>query len=453
VIGLHQLDEAAREYFLSLEPAFDIKSGSFTMKTPFPRNEEIEVHYQIPMRDGAPTSGAAHLVYYAPYRNEKGALRRDLHRRLTRDLGLSLFSFRIATTNAALDRAETNYSFKESGWPRFVFDVQKRVLEVTGLPYRKLLVVGESVGATMAAHLAIHYPQWVEAVAFVGGGRLDEPTPEGASVKWFVCHTIEDRLAGENRDLVERLRDQGNFVLYSMFPAIWRLRGKSVHFHHAPNKSARFAMVDFLADVAEARGPAGEPSDPEEWTAGPEAKAVAADPALANHPSVSTWRQALPGERTAGHAGARLLPLRAELVEGTTGQIPVLLAEPTEGKPTAIVVYAPAPDAGSPDPLYFLAERGLVGAGLELPEDPQRAASEIRRVREWLSGVDAWRRLPIYYVGDATTRPALRSLAADASSRDHGVFLITPEAARPGGPRRTPTSARSTATTRSTAAR
>ncbi|MGE9291634.1 MAG: hypothetical protein ACQKBT_11620 [Puniceicoccales bacterium] len=245
VIPLHTLDQQTREYFLSLKPPFEIKTGSFTMKTRFPRNEEITVHYQLPLIDGKLAPSAPNLIYYAPFHNEKGFFTRELHKRLTRKHGLSLFAFHIEAKSEDFDRPETSYYFDQSGWLRFVFDVQKRVLDETGLPYRKLLVMGESAGASMAANLAIHYPQWIEAVAFVGGGRFDDPTEECSSVKWFVCHTMEDRTDSENKELVEKLERLGCPVIYGIFPSRWNQRNKSVHFHHSPNESAQFAMGNF----------------------------------------------------------------------------------------------------------------------------------------------------------------------------------------------------------------
>jgi len=431
VIPLHTLDERSREYFLSLRPPFDIRQGSFTMKTPFPRNEEIEVHYQLPLREGKLAPSAPNLVYYAPFHNEKGFFSRELHLRLTREHGLSVFAFHIQAKTEDFDRPETSYYFDESGWLRFVFDVQKRVLEETGLPYRKLLVMGNSAGSTMAANLAIHYPQWVEAASFVGGGRFDEPTEECATVKWFVCHTMEDRSDAENREFVEKLQRLGASVLYAISPSIWTDRNKSVHFHHSPNDRASFATGDFLADIAAARRPGGEPSDPAEWTVTVEE----GTPALAgdtDHPAVSSWHEPLPGPRIAAYAPLRLMPLQTRLIEGGQGRIPAIVAEPTGGSPAAIVVYVPEPESGSPDPLYYLADHGRVGVGLEI--DPAMPGRDLLQVQDWIFSIEDWEDLPVYYVGSEATWPILRQLYEEPVRRDHGIFLIAPESAKPSPP-------------------
>lgn len=431
VIPLHTLDQKTREYFLSLKPPFEIRSGSFTMKTPFPRNEEIEVHYQLPLRDGKLAPTAPNLVYYAPFLNEKGFFKKELHLRLTRKYGLSLFAFSIKTKVEDLDQPETSYYFNESGWLRFVFDVQKRLLDETGLPYRKLLVMGNSAGSTMAANLAIHYPQWVEATSFVGGGRFDEPTEECATVKWFVCHTMEDRSDAENREFVDKLQRLGASVLYAISPSIWTDRNKSVHFHHSPNDRASFATGDFLADIAAAREPGGEPSDPAEWTVTVEEEV----PALAggsDHPAITSWHGALPGPEIAAYVPLRLMPLQTRLIETGQGRMPVIVAEPTGGSPAAIVVYVPEPEAGSPDPLYYLADHGRVGVGVEI--DPSTGGRDLLQVRDWIFSIGDWEDLPVYYVGSEATWPILSQLHGQPARRDHGIFLIAPEPAKPSPP-------------------
>ncbi|MET3873347.1 hypothetical protein [Puniceicoccus vermicola] len=120
------------------------------------------------------------------------------------------------------------------------------------------------------------------------------------------------------------------------------------------------------------------------------------------------------------------------MIEGGNGQIPIIVAEPTDPEPKALVVYIPEPKAGSPDPLHYLADHGLVGIGVEI--DPEKEKENILRVRQWIASVDSWQQLPIYYVGYRETWPILATLYEHPSSSDHGLFFLTPEPTKPAAP-------------------
>ncbi len=397
-VPLYELDAPSREYLRSLEPRFEVRTGTLKLPTPFERPPIMEVNYQYALRDGQMAAEAVDMVYHAPFYNESDFFAKAHHRHLTEEYGLTVFTFRIPTTTIELADPAKAYPSIESGWPRFIFTVQKALMDELRLPWRKLLVTGESAGARMAANMALEYPQWVDAVAFVGGGSFDPVPTEGSSPLWCILQTVEDNATTDNEQLMKELRQSGSYAVYGRFPPIWENRKISRNFYHSPNDTALMTMADFIGGVAEQRRKNEEWPNPQSWRHGAESS----DESLPRFPSedtgYSSWKSRLPSEAFAERGKKRLLPLVDASFEWRGGYHPFLLGIPTSGKPGAIVLYAPSREKGSIDPLYWLMSRNLLVGGLELPEDRSKGPEVVAAALEELHRIAA--DLPVYVIAD-----------------------------------------------------
>lgn len=405
-IPLHRLDVATRERLLSFKPPMEIESGILRVASPFENLPIIEVSYQMAMVDGKPAPAAADLVFIAPYLGEKDFFHRPHHLRMTAEHGLTVFSFPIPTTLREVSDPARGYPSIPSGWPLFVFHVQKKLMDHLGLPRRKLFICGESSGAKMAANMAIQWPQWVEAVAVVGGGNYDEPTPEVAGVAWCILHTNGDFTTSDNRWLHRRLQELGAPAVYGMFAPKWELRNVTKNFRHSPNPNAERAQADFLAAIAERRREAVR------WVPDPSVETIAGarETRFPLHFPVETaewwsWEGADLSENFAASGQARMLEPRFWSVAHSPNPVPVMIAFPVGGQPRAIAIHYPQRDAGSPDGLNFLAGENILAIGVEVPRQADQIMPSLTRVHQQV--VEWYPDLPVYLITDTATFPSV----------------------------------------------
>ena len=93
------------------------------------------------------------------------------------------FCFDILT-----DMDDPYFVTPEAGWHDVALAIQEEICRKYQLPKRKLLLSGESAGASLVSQMAAAYPDRVEAVATVGGSRFRH-FPTGTKVKIFLLQT------------------------------------------------------------------------------------------------------------------------------------------------------------------------------------------------------------------------------------------------------------------------
>jgi len=431
-IPLYRLDQNSRNYLRSLEPPFEVRSGTIRVPTPFDSPATVKVRYQTAFRNGKPAREAADLVYHAPYMRERNFFNAGYHLYLTREYGMTIFSFSIPGNAAELNDPEKGYPAIASGWPRFVFTVQKAVIDELGLPHRRLLILGNSAGARMAANMALAFPQWVEAVAFAGGGTYDRVPEEGSPVLWCVLQTVGDHPTPDNEHLVADLLRTDSYVVYGRFPPIWEDRGVAVHFNHSPSPFTQKTQVDFLAGVAALRRESGGARpDLGESAFGTSAATESFPNFPEDWPGYATWLEGLPSAEFAQRGRKRLLPLFGDSVEANGDRHSLLLSLPVSGKPRAAVLYAPMRKGGSVDPLHLLADRGVSAGGLELPDDtveaPEAVAAALDRLHELMPD------LPLYAVADeGSVGPVAQGIAASRARVTELLVTVAEEPSEHG---------------------
>lgn len=90
--------------------------------------------------------------------------------------GFSVFSLTIEANVKITNFTDQYYIYKECGWYELIFRIKAHLEKQFKLDSRKLLIVGESSGASMAQQMVAAYPSKIAAAAWTGGSRYTEFT-------------------------------------------------------------------------------------------------------------------------------------------------------------------------------------------------------------------------------------------------------------------------------------
>ena len=305
-----------------------LELGRATLRPNLPGNPAVELYFAVPLdpATGQVRATASTVLFCAPFLNEDRFLKRDGLRdeylNFTRLNGWSLFALGIKGERTVSEAGRQNYYvYPESGWPEVVFAVKAWLEERYGLASRRLVVVGESSGGSMAEQLAVAYPERIAAAAW-NGGRTYAELPADSPVALFAFNAWGCPGAASSRELSRRSAEAGVQVLWEEGPPIWRPFDNS---HHGASAVAMKLRRLFLKGVVALADETGRVPPPAEWPV----SFRQPDGRLLHFPSEEfreTWAN-LPLEQNAMLRGE--IPVRAVLVkpEGLT--------------PTRVVVLCP----------------------------------------------------------------------------------------------------------------
>ncbi|MFZ2657938.1 MAG: hypothetical protein WAX69_23605 [Victivallales bacterium] len=364
--------------------------GEFILQTNIPGNKEVKVSYIVPVDDkGRPLLSAHNIVFYAPFICERGFFARDFHKYFPEKLGFTIFSLNINTKLEDSGDRKKYYCFRESGWHDVVFKAQAKITSDFRLMPRKLLVIGESGGGSMAQQLGLNYPDKIDAVATVGG-RFFEPLKAKSNIAWLSVNTWGCPGVPAAKLFKEEADKAGMQVLRGETPPRWVQKDKQ-HYHHSPNELAFALMQTFIRDIAKLRQKYVEIVPPaEKW---PVSETICGEKQY--FPSAefaALWKQ-LP------HEASKFLA-----DENRDRNKPIIVNPPSQ--PSAVVLFMQDPSFDCStmllDNLYYFASKGVIAVSVEMNDDYFEALKRIQNTLDLVLKNEKWNALPVYVVGSGS---------------------------------------------------
>jgi pimeloyl-ACP methyl ester carboxylesterase len=243
-----------------------VKQDSFIIENiNLHRNKDAVVRYAIPLdENGKPGPNAHNIVFYSPYITERNFFKRDFHRWFPEAAGFTIFSIEINSTTEDIGVRGKYYCFPETGWHDIVFKAQEKIIRDFALKERKLLVIAESAGGSLAQQMGVHSPDKIDAIAMVGG-RFFDPPNEKSKIAWLALNTWGCPGVDANREFEASAKKIGMQVLRAETPPIWELKGKQ-YFHHGPSELTLGMIQNFISECAKLRDAnGGIMPPPEKW--------------------------------------------------------------------------------------------------------------------------------------------------------------------------------------------
>ena len=369
-------------------PKNGLTEGSFTLKEKvWGETREVKILYLIPI-DANGKAKSSDLVFYAPYFNDTKLLANKMPRRFAEEFGIGVYTFVVPYSVNDIGKRDRYYCFSGSGWHKPVFDAQAKLQADFGLEPRKLFVVGESSGGSMAELLCAENPDKMDAAAMLGG-RFFDPLKGQSATAWLSLNTWDAYTEVEEGAFRKDAEAQGIQVLHALTPPNWNAKDGG-YFHHAPGDEAINLMQLFIRDVAKLRSEnGGVMPSPDKWPA-----TLKQDGKTSHSPS------------EAFTAAWNLLPAATlkELADKTRRpDEPVYLEPSGNAKPRGLAFFVQDPKfyrvVLPMDNLYYLSGRGLAGASVEVGKD---SASSLENVRKALGSVlknGRFKVMPVYVLG------------------------------------------------------
>jgi pimeloyl-ACP methyl ester carboxylesterase len=368
----------------------NLKEGEFTLQTSIPGNKEVKVSYIVPIDEkGRPLLTAHNIVFHAPHINESGFFKSANHRYFPEELGFTIFSLNIKSKLEDIGDSKKYYCFRESGWHDIVFKAQAKIATDFRLMPRKLLIVTNSAGGSMAQQMGINYPDKIDAIAMVGG-RFFESLKVKSNIAWLSVNTWGCSGVPASKLFKEEADRLGMQVLRGETPPIWASKDTG-DYHHGPSSTAWKLMQTFIRDLAKLRQKYVEtvPSV-EKW---PTSEIINGEKQY--FPSVefaSLWKQ-LP------HEASKFLA-----DENRDKNKPIIVNPPSQPLAVIFFIQDPAFDCSTVllDNLYYFASKGTIAVSVEMGDDYFEALKKIRNALDFVLKNEKWNALPVYVAGLGT---------------------------------------------------
>lgn len=394
-----------------LNKQYKIREGEFTVSSRLAGNPTIKVRYHAPETpDGRLAATAADLVFYAPYIRELdplGSKDNQYLRDLTEVHGMTVFSMLIKSEWADLDAPDRLYYFERSGSYDTVGRAWEQVRSKLSLPYRNLLIVGNSGGGTMAVGLALKYPDKIDALAFCGASHFNTLL-EGKSAKLQVpTYAVITRSDVRYRDNLEFLQGghaEGAPFLFSVWPsAPTELKGFSaksgINFHHWGHKRAFRSLDDFVVSVRDAR--ARGAVKPERWVENVPMRfwEPGEEPSLASLKELEAAPAKVPDAMFKASYDSNLYRFaRVPMPDGE--ELPVVVRYPEV--PRGVILFGGRSTDGTTevgDALDVLGVEGWIAVGVLSEKGQNLPDGYWESIIAWIAEQPNWHRYPLHLVG------------------------------------------------------
>lgn len=235
------------EYNITLG-AHQMTWGSFMFNSHIPSEPKVRVEYLLP-KNFAPQT--ASMVFYAPYGNAKNALERAQLYAFAAEHNMLIYTIQF---NYKIQRslpANQNRVSVESGWYEKIFSLQKRLESHFDIPHKKLFIFGDSAGAAMSMNASHHYPELVEAAAWLSaGGRKTYQDINHPYV--LAMSTWGDPGTKATKEMIQADQEQGGYSMFMVTPPSWPEKGYSC-FHHGAHDIGYTLIKEFFAGIADKR--------------------------------------------------------------------------------------------------------------------------------------------------------------------------------------------------------
>ena len=368
--------------------AHDFIWGYFTWRSDIPSEPEVRVEYMMPLDFDAKNGD---IVFYAPFGNAKNALVRHHLYPLVGEHGMLLFTVAFSYDIQKMLPETIRRTDHTSGWFEEVFKMQLELEKQFGIPHRKLLVIGDSAGATMAQRMSRMFPEHIEAAAWSSASGII-PYGNAEHPPVLALSTWGDSGLDTSMAMAEGDHTLGGYSLFAVSPPSWPEKGYS-SFHHGAHDLAYDMMREFLAGVAARRREnEGQSMPPGQWPH----KIKMLNGAETSAPSArfkELWE---------AYPAGRIYEL---MTEEESGEKSLLTLRMPGVVPDKVILYMQAPSWYSElrllDNIFFLAENGVLAAGY--PYDNENDIATAWNTASQLS------ELPVYlFVGGEIDEAVLR---------------------------------------------
>jgi len=245
----------------------EMEYGKAIIPVGLPDNPTAELHFMVPLDPDSlkPLPSASNILFRAPYRNEdKLVIRKDGvpwdARFYARDFGWTVFTLAIVPPKEGT-QSSTYYVYPESGWFEVVLAAKKWLQKKYKLSPRRLIILGESSGGSMAEQMVATYPEQIAAAAWNGGTTYRE-LPDDCPVALFSFNTWGCWGAKATGHLASQTLSHEIQILWEEGPPIWEPFNKS---HHGPSDISYTLRRLFLKAVMEMADDEGKVPPPSSW--------------------------------------------------------------------------------------------------------------------------------------------------------------------------------------------
>lgn len=378
----------------------------FTVSGRLHDNPQVNVQCLVPVDDnGRPLPGAADIVFYAPYPNQKDSVTKDpFVRALAEVFGMTVFSLSFKTDNELFGDLEKCYYYAESGSYEMVLQAWEKLLGQLQVPRKNLLIAANSAGSTMAQRFALLNADQVDAVSMIGGWRY-EPILKPNEILWCVLCTRGDVRESANVELAAQARSHDVSMLHAVTPlSVTTKEGfagqhTSSIFHHVASKSAFGIAQQFLATVRDRRNGGSKWKTASDWPLeAPSDAQWAVQKNAAGETRSENDRVFFPSEAFAAtwmRNENRFLTIPG--LDSRTQQI--LVRYPQGETPKGIIIYGggATEPIGCGDDMDFLGLQGFIVVGAAGGEGGQ--LDDMRELIKWVSSREQWSAFPIFLLG------------------------------------------------------
>lgn len=401
---------------------FSVEKVSFEIASKIPGNEKVNIQALVPKdKGGRVPASAANVVFYAPHIGDNNLhAKRTAHDQriyweLCENFGMTVFTAEFKTNVADVDDREKCYYYPESGSAKVVFDAREKLLRDNKLSKRKMFVIGNSGGSSLAQRLGLLYSNDIAAVAMMGGGRFD-PVQRPVNVSWLILNTRGDPRTPQNVELVQQLRANGMIALYAETEP-WATKKEDFftkqhdsNFHHTSSELGFDLLKKFIVGAVAQQGDRiPKPLRPEQW---PFSSSVttpfAVRPASGAPEEKNPFAERLffPSQDFANlwqTAPYRNFPLARNQPETNPSTVTAIVRYPPAGTPSkGIVVFNAgkgADVASAWDYLDYMALRGYVSVSCPFSNSEKEMLEESKAlVMETLKAFSG-STLPVYLAG------------------------------------------------------
>lgn len=387
---------------------------------------KLKVEALVPQEKGGKIpDSASNIIFFSAYGGFKDLLKNPQGKpgphylwELCEVYGFTVFTVNFTNFKYEIaDDHEKCFYYPESHSYDVIFQARDRLLSDFGLKKKKMMMIGESGGCSMAERLALFKPNDFAAVALTGAGRLEAvPAKIDSTTPWLVLYVRGDVREKENIGFVQDMRTAGaNVLCLALAPYIQNKddipkNQNGASYHHAPSEYDFSLLQQFIIDNIKLTNDGLLPT---RWPL----VASTSSPYHIEKNKILTEldttlvkdKMFFPSERFATE-WARNIYRKIQLPpsdENDSGlQILVHYPPATDGNPPKGIILlnlgTTGIDALGGDYLDYLSYAGYISISADFSTKEKKMLQQTKSLLEWTLNVKAWSDFSIYMVGIGT---------------------------------------------------
>jgi hypothetical protein len=427
---------------------YQVKKVEYSLPCKMANQKKVVIQALVPVDEfGKVPASASNIVFYAPVymgsplHKSRGHDQR-IYWELCEHYGFTVFSASYNTKLEDMDEREKCYYYPESGAFEPVFTARERLIREFNLDRKKMYIIGNSGGSSMAERLGLLYPDEIAAIVLMGGGRYD-PVDKKVDIPWLVINTRGDPRAEENQELVEQLRVKGMNALYTQTtPAVGSEkdfeRQNDQNFHHTVSRYAFDLAREFIANTVEINNnPKSTSWTPAQWLCYAPADdvcRVSDNTVPAVEKDVYIQKFFFPSKEFAAlwqSMPYRVFQLDDPTKENTDGKLEIWARYPVSVKPPkGIILYnggGNGLDAYVGDEMDFMSLKGYLVITANFSSGELNKLRQTEKMVGWTLAQSTLKQLPIYLLGMKNGgRHMLLGSCKFNDTRIQAIYVVNP---------------------------